>query len=319
MGAKQSANIDNIDISSYLTQEQADEIYQVKPPTDDEFVLKTYADDTYKFPEDYVSKNELSAYLLEDKAKRLYQELPPKGDQFVLKSYTDQLNRLTSNYATMAELNKYITQELASSLYQSKDPNGNLTANTIWNRSTDFMLGINDGRGNFSNGMPGGRALVKGDNAELVINFDGDFGGGTRIAGARGLNLVQGPIIANTPGTQSIIQNLNISNGFNAPKANSSLYGVIVGDAGINSSGDILFKNGKSIIIPDSGGGYGAGNGSYIYNDGQTLKIQMRNGADGRIELKTGSKTLSFDMNGKLCFAPGKCITENTPGINWSS
>jgi hypothetical protein len=171
------------------------------------------------------------------------------------------------------------------------------------------MLGINDGRGNFSNGMPGGRVLVKGDNAQLVINFDGDFGGGTRIDGAKGLNLLQGPIIANTPGTQSFIQNLNISNGFNAPKANSSLYGVIVGDAGVNSSGDILFKNGKSIIIPDSGGVYGTGNGSYIYNKGQTLNIEMRNGGDGRIQLKAGSKTASFDMNGNFCIGT-TCMTE---------
>jgi hypothetical protein len=194
MGAKQSSNMDNIDISSYLTQEQADEIYQGKPPTDDEFILKTYADDTYKFPEDYVSKNELSAYLLEDKAKRLYQELPPKGDQFVLKSYTDQLNRLTSNYATMTELNKYITQELASSLYQAKEPNGNLIANTIWNKSTDFMLGSNDARGNFSNNMWGGRALVKDANTQLVMNYAGDFGGGVRIDGNNGLLVNGGPI-----------------------------------------------------------------------------------------------------------------------------
>jgi len=417
MGAKQSSNLDNIDISSYLTQEKADEVYQVKPPSDDEFVLKSYADDTYKFPEDYVNRNELSAYLLEDKAKKIFQELPPKGDQFVLKSYTDQLLKLTSNYATMTELNKYITQDLASSLYQPKDPNGNLTANTVWNKGSDFLLGVNDGRGNFSNNMPGGRALVKGDNTQLVMNFAGDFGGGVRIDGGRGLTLAQGPIIANTPGTQSVIQNLNISNGFNAPKANSSFYGVILDAGGITSRGNIVainnnnqiinegdhnfsnsmnfqkrrpagVKNGNelgyitfegtdinnnmrrgsfiystaegdftstsnpanirflttspgttssidrmiitsngnivipnkgSIVIPDSGGAYGAGNGSYIYNDNQTLRIEMRNGGDGKIELRAGTKMLSFDKDGKLCFAPGKCITENTPGINWSS
>ena len=194
MGAKQSTNMDNIDMSSYLSQDKADEIYQVKPPTDDEFVLKTYADRTYKFPEDYVSKNELSAYLLEDKAKGLYQELPPKGDQFVLKSYTDQLNKLTSNYATMTELNKYITQELASSLYQAKEPNGNITANTIWNKGNDFMFGMNNDRGNFSNNMPGGRALVKDANTQLVMNFAGDFGGGVRIDGNNGLLVNGGPI-----------------------------------------------------------------------------------------------------------------------------
>ncbi len=214
MGAKQSSNTTNeIDLSSYLTQDDANSLYQVKPPEDDEFVLKTYADDTYKFPEDYVSKNELSAYLLEDEAKKIYQELPPKGDQFVLKSYTDQLNRLTSNYATVDELNKYITQTSANSLYQPKgsyatlQSNGDLNVNRniysvgsvisespMWNKSNDFLLGINNDRGNFSNNVTSGRALVKDANSTLVMNFAGDFGGGVRIDGRNGLNVNGGPI-----------------------------------------------------------------------------------------------------------------------------
>jgi hypothetical protein len=84
---------------------------------------------------------------------------------------------------------------------------------------------------------------------------------------------------------------------------------------------------GKNIIIPDSGGSYGLTNGSYIYNNGQTLNIEMRNGGDGRIQLKAGAKTASFDKNGmldltssgKICFGPGKCISATTPNIMWSS
>jgi hypothetical protein len=248
MGAKQSTSAMNeIDLSSYLSQDNANNLYQVKPPEDDEFILKTYADRTYKIPLDYATKDELKAYLLEDKAKTIYQELPPKGDNFVLKSYTDQLYKLSSNYATVDELNKYITQTSANSLFQPKgsyatlQSNGNLNVNSniystnsvisegpIWNKSSDFTLGINDSRGTFDNGVTSGRALVKDANSTLAINFAGDFGGGVRIDGRNGLTLSNGGIKANTPGSQSNIANLNISNGFNAPKSNSAFYGIIV-------------------------------------------------------------------------------------------
>ena len=318
MGAIQSSENKQSETPSYLTQTKADELYQTKPPVDDEFVLKTYADRTYKIPIDYATKDELKAYLLEDKAKTIYQELPPKGDQFVLKSYTDQLYKLSSNYASIDELNKYITQTSAKSLFQPigsyltqdssnggltvrnngssgnsyslrgtdafgnpyllinnvngntswNQTNGSLIVNAnqvingnqdvygvIWNRSTDFMLGVNDGRGKFNNNMPGGRALVKDAGSQLVLNYGNDFGGGIRV------------------------------------------------------DSDILFRNGKNIIIPDSGGSYGSGNGSYIYNNGQTLNIEMRNGGDGRIQLKAGSKTASFDKDGNLCIGT-TCISE---------
>jgi hypothetical protein len=77
----------------------------------------------------------------------------------------------------------------------------------------------------------------------------------------------------------------------------------------IRPDGNIVIPNKGSLVIPDSGGAYSAVNGSYIYNNGQTLNIEMRNGGDGKIQLKAGSKTASFDKNGLLCIGT-TCITE---------
>ena len=86
------------------------------------------------------------------------------------------------------------------------------------------------------------------------------------------------------------------------------LYMKNINDKILVQSDDLKF-DGKNIIIPDSGGAYGAGNGSYIYNKGETLNIEMRNGGNGRIQLKAGSKTASFDMNGNFCIGT-TCMTE---------
>jgi hypothetical protein len=372
MGINQSSNTQDIDISSYLTEDQANEIYQVKPPSDDEFVLKTYADDTYKFPEDYISKNELSAYLLEDKAKRLYQELPPKGDQFVLKSYTDQLYKLSSNYASVDELNKYITQSTANSIYQPKgsyltqdSSNGGLTiknngaannsysirgtdssgnpyflinnvsGNTNWNQTAGSLI-VNANQVINGNQTVNGDTITKNKNNFIVRDIDDSWMNGfvfqkLKPAGIKGGNELgyisfEGTDNTNVSRRGSLILS-NSEGDFTSTSAPSSLKfsTTPVGSTTaidrmiITSNGNIVIPNKGSLVIPDSGGVYGAGNGSYIYNNGDTLNIQMRNGGNGRIELKAGSKTISFDMNGKLCFGPGKCITADTPGISWSS
>jgi len=55
------------------------------------------------------------------------------------------------------------------------------------------------------------------------------------------------------------------------------------------SGGNVLLQQGNYFIIPDSGGTYGASNGSYIGNSGQNLQIQMRNSGDGVISFGIGA------------------------------
>ena len=68
---------------------------------------------------------------------------------------------------------------------------------------------------------------------------------------------------------------------------------VVKGGAGIaggtNIGGNLVVSYGSNFIIPDSGGSYtNNGNGSWITNVGQNLKIQMRN-SDGVITLHTAN------------------------------
>jgi len=55
------------------------------------------------------------------------------------------------------------------------------------------------------------------------------------------------------------------------------------------SGGNVLLQQGNYFIIPDGGGAYGAGNGSYIGNSGQNIQIQMRNSGDGVISFGIGA------------------------------
>jgi len=65
--------------------------------------------------------------------------------------------------------------------------------------------------------------------------------------------------------------------------------------------GNYVVKYGNNIVIPDSAGSYGSGNGSYIYNSGQTLNIAMRNSSDGVIAFTTGaSERARIDSSGNL-------------------
>ena len=71
----------------------------------------------------------------------------------------------------------------------------------------------------------------------------------------------------------------------------------------LDASGYLILKYGGSFVIPDSGGNYGAGNGSWIYNNGQTLTIGMRNTVDGVIAFNTGaSERARIDASGMTTF-----------------
>jgi hypothetical protein len=335
------------DLSEYLKSQDAQATYLQKPLNDD-YALLSYLNNSFvKLP----SGDE---YLLKSSANNMFQ---PKDNYVSLKDFNDYKTTSNINYQPKGD---YLTQDIGDSRYArltngSLSVPGNITSGAIiWNKGNDFMLGTNNDRGNFSNNMWGGRALVKDSNTQLAINYTGDFGGGVRIDGIRGLNLSQGPILANTPGTQSVIQNLYISNGFNAPNAFSSIYGVNLGAGGINSTtANIPFR--KSLVNPTAGspgtitplmvsnrtgnmfGMIGVNNNSttnpasvVIGNastiDGATPTGSLFVTSEGRVGVGTNNpvSTLDVGANGKLCFGTGKCINvpptiSNGTPVTWST
>jgi hypothetical protein len=86
------------------------------------------------------------------------------------------------------------------------------------------------------------------------------------------------------------------------------------------SGGNVLLQQGNYFIIPDGGGAYGAGNGSYIGNSGQNLQIQMRNSGDGVISFGIGaSERMRLDTNGRLGIgttSPGSVFHARLPGTS---
>ena len=81
------------------------------------------------------------------------------------------------------------------------------------------------------------------------------------------------------------------------------------------SGGNVLLQQGNYFIIPDGGGNYGAGNGSYIGNSGQNLQIQMRNSGDGVISFSIGAtEAARIDTSRRLLV--GTSTTASVGGIN---
>jgi hypothetical protein len=121
----------------------------------------------------------------------------------------------------------------------------------------------------------------------------------------------QSPIVANKPIMVAQFMSGACQSGLGDPEMiYLSPIEQSIGQVGFfRNTQESIQANFVNIIIPDSGGAYGAGNGSYIYNKGETLNIEMRNGGNGRIQLKAGSKTASFDMNGNFCIGT-TCMTE---------
>lgn len=306
-------------LSSYLTAENARNTYIIKP-IDDSYVLQKFADKTYlKIP----SNDE---YLLKSSANNLYQ---PRSNYVSLEDFNtyktsvDGLYQPKGSYQISGD---YLTKSITDGLYQPKgsyvtlQSNGNLNVNSniystnsvisegpIWNKSSDFTLGINDSRGTFNNGVTSGRALVKDTNSTLTINFAGDFGGGVRIDGNKGLTLSNGGINANTAGTQSNIANLNVSNGFNAQNANSRFYAVTLGAGGINSTGNIIAGQTKLGTWSDVSGNYSYFGNKNVTNTNQYGIIQLNNGdtyISGNTFVKIGpnnNQALTVDNSGNLC------------------
>ncbi len=123
----------------------------------------------------------------------------------------------------------------------TKGPNGSTTLFTVWNDGSvttngilnvggfDLKLGTSDQSSRGNSGQS--RALVKFINSTLVINFEGDFTGGTRVEGP-GLGV----------GSTNYIYNTTVS--YQIPGANANAKWLIVGD-NASGSGVISFNNTK--------------------------------------------------------------------------
>ena len=158
-----------------------------------------------------------------------------------------------------------------------------------------------------------------------TLAFTLDISGSTRIQNslsiANAVTIVGNLSVANAISVSGLNTTTLITSSTNTLGGNTTIQGtlsissnsIITGNVGIGAnnlnekldiSGNLLVRYGNSIIIPDSVGSYGSGNGSYITNNGETLTISMRNTSNGIIAFRTGaSERLRIATNGLVTLA----------------
>ena len=97
----QAANIQ----ANYLSKSDASSTYQNKPPTGDQYPLKSYTDATYQ-PKSLMSNYALQTALNSQTTdmQTNYLKNPPTGDRYTLKSYTDSTFQTKGDFATNTQL-----------------------------------------------------------------------------------------------------------------------------------------------------------------------------------------------------------------------
>jgi hypothetical protein len=220
-----------------------------------------------------VREEDLSSYLTAENARNTY-VVKPADDSYVLQKFADR------TYLKIPSNDEYLLKSSANNLYQ---PRSNYVSLEDFNTYKSTADGLYQPKGNYATLQSDGRLIL-----------------------SNGIN-------ATTPGTQSNIANLNISNGFNAQNANSSFYAVTLGAGGVNSTGNVIAGQTKLGTW-----GTGAGNFSYfgnknVTNTNQYGIIQLNNGdtyISGNNFVKIGpnnNQALTVDNNGNLCIGTA-CI-----------
>jgi len=305
------------DLQAYLSDNEAKRLYQELPPKGDQFVLKSYTDQVYKLSSNYASVDELNKYITQSTANSIYQ---PKGSYLTQDSSAGGLTIKNNGTAN----NSYSIRGTDSSGNPYFSIN-NVNGNTNWNQTAGSLI-VNANQVINGNQTVNGDTITKNKNNFLVRDIDDPWMNGfvfqnLKPAGIKrgnelGYISFEGTDNTNVSRRGSLILS-NSEEDFTSTSAPSSLKFSTTSPGSVNptdrmiitSNGNIVIPNTGSLVIPDSVGNYGKVNGSYIYNNGQTLNIEMRNGGDGKIQLKAGSKTASFDKNGNFCIGT-TCMTE---------
>ncbi len=227
-----------------------------------------------------VREEDLSSYLKSQDAHATYLQ-KPLNDNYALLSY------LNNSFVKIPSGDEYLLKSSANNLFQPKDDYVSLKDFNDYKITSNNIF------------QPTGNYLTKTVSDALYQ----PLGNYATLNTSGGLSL----------SGQSNILNLNVGNAFNAPKANSSLYGVVLGAGGINSTGNIIA--GQTSL-----GTWGAGGGNFSYfgnknitNTNQYGIIQLNNGdtyISGNNFVKIGpnnNQTLTIDNNGNLCIGP-TCI-----------